>query len=210
MTSPATVRPAAIDAVPTAAAPGVRADPVVDVRALTKRFGDQVAVDRLDLDLRPGEMFGLLGPNGAGKSTTIKMLATLLRPTDGDALVAGASIRHEPPPSAAASVTCRRPCPPTAPCPGATTCGSRAGCTGCRDRTSTRGSTRRSRSWTSPTRRLARSGRTRAAWSGGSSRDGDAPPPGRPVSRRADGGPRPDRAGRRVDAHREARRRRRG
>jgi ABC-2 type transport system ATP-binding protein len=71
-------------------------EPVIAVRGLTRRFGDFVAVDHLDLDLAPGELFGLLGPNGAGKSTTIKMLATLLSPSDGDAIVAGASVRREP------------------------------------------------------------------------------------------------------------------
>ena len=95
MTSPATVRPAVTEADVVAAVPEARVDPVVEVRGLTKRFGDQVAVDHLDLDLHPGEMFGLLGPNGAGKSTTIKMLATLLTPSAGDARIAGASVRRD-------------------------------------------------------------------------------------------------------------------
>jgi ABC-2 type transport system ATP-binding protein len=67
----------------------------VRTRALTRRFGEIVAVDRLDLEIRAGELFGLLGPNGAGKTTTIKMLTTLLPPTSGSASVAGADIVHE-------------------------------------------------------------------------------------------------------------------
>jgi ABC-2 type transport system ATP-binding protein len=58
---------------------------------LTKRYGETVAVDGLDLDIAPGEFFGLLGPNGSGKTTTIHMLATLIRATSGSAQVA---VRH--------------------------------------------------------------------------------------------------------------------
>jgi len=61
----------------------------VSARGLVKQYGDFRAVDGIDLDVKPGETFGFLGPNGAGKSTTIKMLCTLLEPTDGHALVAG-------------------------------------------------------------------------------------------------------------------------
>ncbi len=64
----------------------------VHANGLTKRYGDTLAVDRLDLDVPTGEFFGLLGPNGSGKSTTIHMLSTLVRPTSGDALVAGHDI----------------------------------------------------------------------------------------------------------------------
>lgn len=56
---------------------------------LTKRFGPTMAVDRLDLTVSPGEVFGFLGPNGAGKSTTIRLLLGLLRPTAGEALIFG-------------------------------------------------------------------------------------------------------------------------
>jgi ABC-2 type transport system ATP-binding protein len=59
---------------------------------LTKRYGDTLAVDRLDLDIVTGEFFGLLGPNGSGKTTTIHMLSTLVRPTSGKAVVAGHDI----------------------------------------------------------------------------------------------------------------------
>lgn len=61
----------------------------VSARGLVKQYGNFRAVDGIDLDVYPGETFGFLGPNGAGKSTTIKMLCTLLEPTDGHALVAG-------------------------------------------------------------------------------------------------------------------------
>ena len=56
---------------------------------LTKRFNDFMAVDHLSFSVKKGEIFGFLGPNGAGKTTTIKMLTTLLHPTEGTATVAG-------------------------------------------------------------------------------------------------------------------------
>ena len=64
----------------------------VDVRALTKRFGDFTAVNEVSFAVRAGEIFGLLGPNGAGKSTLIRMLTTLMAPTSGSATVGGADI----------------------------------------------------------------------------------------------------------------------
>jgi ABC-2 type transport system ATP-binding protein len=63
--------------------------PAVEARALTKRFGDFVAVDSLDLRVETGTVVALLGPNGAGKTTVVRMLATLLRPDGGHARVAG-------------------------------------------------------------------------------------------------------------------------
>lgn len=63
--------------------------PAVEAINLTRRFGQKVAVDRLDLAVAKGEFFGFLGPNGAGKSTTINMLVGLLRPTEGIARVNG-------------------------------------------------------------------------------------------------------------------------
>jgi len=67
----------------------------VDVRDLTRRFGDFVAVDHIDLHVRAGTIFGFLGPNGAGKSTTIRMLCGIIRPTAGEGTVAGFDIRRE-------------------------------------------------------------------------------------------------------------------
>lgn len=63
---------------------------------LTKRFGHLNAVDNLNLDIPPGEIFGFLGPNGAGKTTTIRILTGLLKPTSGQALVGGYDIQKEP------------------------------------------------------------------------------------------------------------------
>ncbi len=65
------------------------------MHSLTKRFGDLVAVDRIDLEIAKGELFGLLGPNGAGKSTLIKMLTTMLKPTAGEARVWGYDVAKE-------------------------------------------------------------------------------------------------------------------
>jgi ABC-2 type transport system ATP-binding protein len=71
------------------------ASPVV-ARGLIKRFGDFVAVDGISLEARKGEIVGFLGPNGAGKSTTIRMLCGLLRPSGGQALVAGYDVAKDP------------------------------------------------------------------------------------------------------------------
>ena len=68
----------------------------VVVENLVKRFGSFVAVDRLNLAVGKGEVFGFLGPNGAGKSTTIRMLCGLLKPTSGRALVAGFDVARKP------------------------------------------------------------------------------------------------------------------
>ena len=62
---------------------------MIELRNLTKRFGALTAVDRLDLTVRPGEIFGFLGPNGAGKTTTVKLITGLLKPTEGSVRVAG-------------------------------------------------------------------------------------------------------------------------
>ena len=71
-------------------------DPVIRAEALTKRYGAALAVDRLDLTVEAGEVFGLLGPNGAGKTTTILMLLGLTEPTSGAATVAGFDPLRQP------------------------------------------------------------------------------------------------------------------
>ncbi len=64
---------------------------VIESRELSKRYGERiVAVDRLAMRVRRGEVYGFLGPNGAGKTTTLRMLLGLVRPTSGTALVLGA------------------------------------------------------------------------------------------------------------------------
>ena len=67
----------------------------IEIRDLTKRYGDTLAVDRLSLCIEEGELFSLLGVNGAGKTTTIKMLSCLSAPTEGDAMLLGKSILKE-------------------------------------------------------------------------------------------------------------------
>ena len=62
---------------------------MIEVRGLTKRYGDVLAVDDLSFDVEPGNVTGFLGPNGAGKSTTMRMMLGLDRPTSGTALVNG-------------------------------------------------------------------------------------------------------------------------
>jgi ABC-2 type transport system ATP-binding protein len=81
--------PAQTDATTAADAARPAIQPAIWTRRLTKRYGDTVAVDRLDLDVGTGEIFGLLGPNGAGKTTTILMLLGLSEPSDGEVRVVG-------------------------------------------------------------------------------------------------------------------------
>jgi ABC-2 type transport system ATP-binding protein len=69
--------------------------PAVLVQGLRHRFGAQVAVDGIDLEIRAGEMFGLLGPNGAGKTTTIRLLNTLLPVQEGAVFVFGLDVRRK-------------------------------------------------------------------------------------------------------------------
>jgi ABC-2 type transport system ATP-binding protein len=69
---------------------------LIQTRGLTKRYGDILAVDRLDFEVREGEIFGLLGPNGAGKTTTILMLLGLSEPTAGRARVMGLDPARHP------------------------------------------------------------------------------------------------------------------
>jgi ABC-2 type transport system ATP-binding protein len=70
--------------------------PAIRTRALTKKYGEFTAVDSLDLEVNPGEIFGLLGPNGAGKTTTILMLLGLSEPTTGEAEVVGLDPTRSP------------------------------------------------------------------------------------------------------------------
>lgn len=89
-------------AMTTPTAPGARPDragspePVIRTRGLTKRYGSLTAVDNLNLEVYPGEIFGLLGQNGAGKTTTILMLLGLTEPTSGQARVIGLDPAREP------------------------------------------------------------------------------------------------------------------
>ena len=64
--------------------------------SITKKFGNLVSVDGIDLSIKEGELFSLLGPNGAGKTTTIKMLCCLLRPSSGTATIMGHDIQKDP------------------------------------------------------------------------------------------------------------------
>ena len=69
---------------------------MITTRKLTKQYGDLVAVNNIDLDLSEGDVFGFIGPNGSGKTTTMRMIATLLNPTHGEAYVCGKSIYTNP------------------------------------------------------------------------------------------------------------------
>jgi len=69
---------------------------VIETVGLTKRFGDTMALDSLDLRIEAGEVFGFLGPNGAGKTTTIRLLLGLIRPSSGEARLFGRDAWSEP------------------------------------------------------------------------------------------------------------------
>lgn len=68
----------------------------ITTHELTKKYGENVAVNNLNLRVKKGELFALLGVNGAGKTTTIKMLSCLIKPTSGDAILLGDSIVSNP------------------------------------------------------------------------------------------------------------------
>ena len=70
-------------------------EPVIDVRGLTKRYGDRVVVDHFDMHVPKGRIYGFLGPNGSGKTTTIRMLCGLLTPDEGEGTCLGHNIRTE-------------------------------------------------------------------------------------------------------------------
>ena len=69
---------------------------MIEARDLTKKYGDLYAIHKIDLKLERGDVFGFIGPNGAGKTTTMRILATLLNPTWGEAYVGGYSIYSKP------------------------------------------------------------------------------------------------------------------
>ena len=69
---------------------------MIQLAGLTKRYGQFVAVDNIDLRVPRGELFGLLGPNGAGKTTTMRMIAGILRPTDGTVTIGGIDVHRHP------------------------------------------------------------------------------------------------------------------
>jgi ABC-2 type transport system ATP-binding protein len=80
------------DAIPAAGTDGA----AVLAEGLARSFGSNQAVDHIDLRVEPGEIYGFLGPNGAGKSTTVRVLCTLLNPTEGRAVVAGHDVTASP------------------------------------------------------------------------------------------------------------------
>src|SRR5258708_10445344 len=71
------------------------AEPIIEIRGLTRRFGALTAVDHLNLTVSRGEIFGLVGPDGAGKTTTLRMLCGLMDPSAGSATVAGHDVARE-------------------------------------------------------------------------------------------------------------------
>jgi len=68
----------------------------IEVSQLTKKYGQQVAVNKLSFKVAPGEIVGFLGPNGAGKSTTMKMVTGFLRPDEGSAIICGSDVKKDP------------------------------------------------------------------------------------------------------------------
>lgn len=68
---------------------------MIELKKVTKKFGSLVAVDKLDLKIEEGEIFGLLGPNGAGKTTTIRMITTLAKPTSGQVVINGFDMHRD-------------------------------------------------------------------------------------------------------------------
>ena len=68
---------------------------MISIQGLTKRFGSQIAVDSLSLEIPAGQIVGFLGPNGAGKTTTLKMLTGMIEPSDGTATICGFDLRTE-------------------------------------------------------------------------------------------------------------------
>ena len=69
---------------------------IIEIQGLTKAYGELTALNELNLTIEEGAVFGFIGPNGAGKTTTMRILTTLLKPTSGEAWVAGHSVLHDP------------------------------------------------------------------------------------------------------------------
>ena len=69
---------------------------MIQTTNLTRKYGDLVALDNLNLEINEGECYGFIGPNGAGKTTTIKILAGLISPTGGNAKVCGYDVQNDP------------------------------------------------------------------------------------------------------------------
>src|SRR4030065_521713 len=69
---------------------------MIELKNLTKRFGDVVAVNRLNLSVSKGEIFGFIGPNGAGKTTTLRLMGGVLLPTEGSVIINGIDMAKEP------------------------------------------------------------------------------------------------------------------
>ncbi|MEN6420687.1 MAG: ABC transporter ATP-binding protein [Smithella sp.] len=69
---------------------------MIEISKLTKDYGTTVAVNKLNLNIAAGEIYGFIGPNGAGKTTTIRMMGGILAPTSGDIIIGGVNIRQDP------------------------------------------------------------------------------------------------------------------
>lgn len=69
---------------------------MIELKNLTKRYGNTLAVDRLNLSVSKGEIYGFIGPNGAGKTTTIRMMGGVLSPTEGSVIIEGVNMADEP------------------------------------------------------------------------------------------------------------------
>ena len=69
---------------------------MIELKNLTKRYGNNIAVNQLNLSIKSGELFGFIGPNGAGKTTTINMIGGMLAPTEGTVVIGGVDMLSQP------------------------------------------------------------------------------------------------------------------